>query len=208
MNIQNVSMHLAESVENNKFDLKNFIKEQKSKLEDLYIVQLAKNIINFKKAKFEELKKFLEYKANRWENIITNEKSKIEEYLATTDIFDINNVKNLKDAKLEDLVELIKLKKLKIGELLALNQLLELKQSKLQEVRNLIELKKSKVSELLTNSVLATQDTEAAISALPEVIVPEYVQVQPPASPHYTEAAQPQPRPSAYHSRTASSDIR
>ena len=82
------------SVSNNKFDLKNFIKEQKSKLEDLYIVQLAKNIINFKKAKFEELKNFLEYKANRWENIITNEKSKIEEYLANTDIFDINNVKN------------------------------------------------------------------------------------------------------------------
>ena len=54
-------------------------------LEDLYIVQLAKNIINFKKSKFEELKDFLEYKVNRWENIITNEKSKLEDFFSNND---------------------------------------------------------------------------------------------------------------------------
>ena len=49
-------------------------------------MQLAKNLINFKTSKLEELKDFLECKAQRWENIISNEKSKIEDFLSNNDL--------------------------------------------------------------------------------------------------------------------------
>ena len=145
-----------DSPQKNKFNLNNFIKEQKSNLEDLYIVQLAKNIIDFKRSKFNELKEFLEFKAQRWEKIIKNEKSKLEEFFSSNDLLNINNYDNYQEAKLEDIIELIKLKKLKVDELLALNNLLELKRSKIEEVRNLINYKKSKVQDLLTNNILAS----------------------------------------------------
>ena len=161
---------LLEPSESNAFDLSKL-----PKIEDLYVVQLAKNILNFKKAKFEELKDFIEFKAHRWENIISSKKSKIENFFANndiSDIFDINNVRQFKDAKIEDLVELIKLKKLKIEELVELNQLLELKQSKIQEFKNLLDYKKSKVQELSNNVIAQYRDH---IKDLPEVIQPEYI---------------------------------
>ena len=179
-------------------------------MEDLYIVQLAKNILNFKKAKFEELKDFLEYKAHRWENIISNKKSKFEEFLANTDItdiFDINNFRQFKNAKIEDLVELIKLKKLKIEELVALNQLLEVKQSKIQEVRNLLNFKKSKVQELLSNNVIGQYRDH--LKDLPEVIIPEFIKDNSvPQTYQSNDVIQPQPTNVAYHPRNAGKDIR
>ena len=94
---------ILEPSESNIFDINNFLSQQTPKIEDLYIVQLAKNILNFKKAKFEELKDFIEFKAHRWENIISDKKSKIENFFANTDIsdmFDINNVRQFKDEKI------------------------------------------------------------------------------------------------------------
>ena len=173
-------------------------------LEDLYIVQLAKNIINFKKSKFEELKDFLEYKVNRWENIITNEKSKLEDFFANNDVFDVANVNNFKDAKLEDLVELIKLKKLKVEELIALNQLLELKQSKIQEVKSLLNLKKSKVEDLLSNSIVAASAIPQYVNFNPSTTT-KSVLYSPSKSP---ELLQPQSSNVAYQPRTKSSGIR
>ena len=195
-------------------------------LEDLYIVQLAKNIINFKKSKFEELKDFLANKVNRWENILTNEKSKLEDFIANNDVsasniltneksklenFFANNdvlasVKDFKDAKLEDLVELIKLKKLKVEELIALNQLLELKQSKIQEVKNLINLKKSKVEDLLSNSVdVVTAPLAQYVNFNPSTSSKPSILYSPTKSP---ELLQPQPSNVAYQPRTKSNNIR
>ena len=176
LNLIKVSfLNPTEPSESSTFDLNNFLREKTPKIEDLYIVQLAKNILDFKKAKFEELKDFIEFKAHRWENIISNKKSKIENFFANTDLsdmFDINNVRHFKDAKIEDLVELIKLKKLKIEELVALNHLLELKQSKIQEFKNLLDYKKSKVQELSDNVIAQYKDH---LKDLPEVIQPEYI---------------------------------
>ena len=183
-----------EPSESNTFNLSKFLSEKTPKLEDLYIVQLAKNILNFKKAKFEELKDFIEFKAHRWENIISNKKSKIENFFANTDIsdmFDINNVRQFKDAKIEDLVELIKLKKLKIEELVALNQLLELKQSKIQEFKNLLDYKKAKVQELSNNVIAQYKDH---LEDLPEVIQPEYIRDTSSSQPYQTnEVTNPHP---------------
>ena len=79
------SLYLEPQSTKKPFDLTKFLDDQKSNLEELYIVQLAKNLINFKTSKLEELKDFLEYKAHRWENIISNEKSKIEDFLSNND---------------------------------------------------------------------------------------------------------------------------
>jgi len=171
----NTAVQYEPSDSSSTFNLNNFLREKAPKIEDLYIVQLAKNILEFKRAKFEEFKDFIEFKAHRWENIISSKKSKIEKFFANTDLsdmFDINNVRQFKDAKIEDLVELIKLKKLKIEELVALNQLLELKQSKIQEFKNLLDYKKSKLQELSNNVIAQYKDH---LNDLPEVIQPEYI---------------------------------
>ena len=143
-------------------------------LEDLYIVQLAKNIINFKKAKFNEIKEFLEQKAQRWETIILNEKSKLDDYLRNNnEIFDIGGAQKFKEDKLEDLIELIKLKKLKVEELVALNKLVELKQTKLQEVKNIINLKKSKVEELLANTITQPYQENSILPNINNIFKPQ-----------------------------------
>ena len=202
-------MYLEPQSTKKPFDLTKFLADQKSNLEELYIVQLAKNLINFKTSKLEELKDFLEYKAQRWENIISNEKSKIEDFLSNNDLFDLNNVQDYKDAKVEDLVELIKLKKLKIGELQALNQLLELKQSKIEEVKNLLDFKKSKVKDLLSNNIITQyQYKPPPVITLPSINIP--IPTLAPAKTKPKEILQQQPTNNAvsYHPRTSKSKIK
>ena len=149
--------------------IKKFLEDQKENfnIEYFNIVKFVKDIINFKKSKFEELKDFLEYKTGRWEKIINKKKSKLAEFLSNNEVLDFKNFKNFKEARVEDLIELIKLKKLKLEELTALNELVALKQSKIQEVKNLLDYKKGKIEELFSS-------TNVFVYPEKEVVVPEY----------------------------------
>ena len=172
--------------------INKFLAEQKENLKDLNIVKFVRDVINFKKSKFEELKDFLEYKTARWEKIINNKKSKLAELLSKNEILDFTNLKNFKEARVEDLIELIKLKKLKLEELTALNKLVALKQSKIEEVKNLLDYKKGKIEELFSSSNVFVYPEK-------EVVVPDYnsfpAEVNPPTN-------------IAYEGRSPGSEIR
>ena len=178
--------------------IKTFLADQKANLKDLNIVKFAKNIIDFKLSKFEELKDFLKYKTSRWEKIIAKKKNKLAEFLSNNEILDFKSLENFKEARVEDLVELIKLKKLKLEELIALNELLELKESKIQEVKNLIDFKKSKIKELFSPA--------SNVFVYPEESLSEYISFPP--SNYESESEIIDTDNIAYEGRATASQIR